>query len=71
MKKLCEILKGTTVEIVDFADNNTKCSSARFGLAIGQIIYCKAKIGPIIVSKNQQTIAIGEKLSQRIFVKEV
>lgn len=71
MKKLFEIPKGTTVEIVDFADNGTKCSSARFGLAVGQIIYCKAKIGPVIISKNQQTIAIGEKLSKKIFVKEV
>ncbi|MFA6989339.1 MAG: FeoA family protein [Candidatus Gastranaerophilaceae bacterium] len=71
MKKLNEITKGTTVEILDFADNLSKCSSARFGLAIGQIVCCKAKIGPVIISKNQQTIAIGEKLSKKIFVKEV
>jgi len=71
MKNLNEIPKGKTVEILDFADNISKCSSARFGLSVGQIIYCKAKIGPVIISKNQQTIAIGQNLSKKIFVKEV
>lgn len=71
MKKLSEIAKGKTVEILDFADNVTKCTSARFGLASGQIVCCKSKIGPVIIRKNQQTIAIGEKLSRKIFVKEV
>lgn len=71
MKKLNEIAKGKTVEIIDFADIVSKCSMARFGLAVGQVVYCKAKIGPIIISNNQQTIAIGEKLSRKIFVKEV
>jgi len=71
MKKLNEIAKGKTVEILDFADSSSKCSSARFGLAIGQIISCKAKIGPVVISKNHQIIAIGQALSEKIFVKEV
>jgi hypothetical protein len=71
MKKLCDISKGKTIEIMDFTDNATKCHLARFGLAIGQIISCKSTIGPVIVGKNQQTIAIGRNLSNKILVKEV
>ncbi len=71
MKKLNEITQGKIVEIIDFADNASKCSSARFGLTKGQIVCCKAKIGPVIISKNHQKIAIGEQLSKKIMVKEV
>jgi len=69
--KLSDVSKGKMVEIVDFDDNLSKCYSARFGLAAGQIVRCKAKIGPVIVSKNQQTIAIGRDLSRKITVKEI
>jgi Fe2+ transport system protein FeoA len=71
MKKLNEIEKGKTVEIINFADINSKFSSARFGLTEGQVIRCKAKIGSIIIQKDQQTIAIGKDLSKKIMVKEV
>ena len=37
MKKLNKITKGETVEILNFADHYSKCSSGRLGLAIGQI----------------------------------
>lgn len=71
MKKLNEVTKGKTVEILEFADNFSRYISARFGLAEGQIICCKAKIGSVIIGKNQQTIAIGENLSKKIYVKEI
>jgi len=71
MKKLNEVQNGKFVEIIDFADNASKCSSARYGLSKGQTICCKAKIGPVIITKNQQKIAIGEQLSKKIIVKEV
>lgn len=71
MKKLHEVKKGANVEIIDFEDNASKCATARYGLAVGQVVCCKAKIGPVVVCKNHQKIAIGEKLSKKIIVKEV
>ena len=71
MKKLCDISKGKFVEIIDFVDNITKCASARFGLATGQVVLCKAKVGPVVISKNQQIIAIGRNMSEKILVREI
>ncbi len=71
MKKLHELGKGKSAQIVGFADNPTKCHSTRFGLCEGQIIKCLANIGPVIVGKNQQTIAVGKNLSKNIEIKQV
>ncbi len=71
MKKLHELGKGKSAEIINFTDNSTQCHSARFGLCKGQIIKCLANVGPIIISKNQQTIAIGRNLSKKIEIKEI
>jgi len=71
MKRLYELVNGEEAEIIDFEDNLSKCHSARFGLAVGEIIKCRAKLGPVVISKNQQVIAIGQNLSKKIYVKNV
>jgi len=71
MKKLSEISRGKMAEIIDFADNATKCSIARLGLAQGHVVTCIAKMGPVIIGKDHQTIAIGKNLSNKIIIKEV
>ncbi|MDD3150161.1 MAG: FeoA family protein [Candidatus Gastranaerophilales bacterium] len=55
--------------IKDFADSQTQCYSCRFGLAKGQIVTCIAKPGAIVLKKNHQEIAIGKKLSEKIFIE--
>ncbi len=68
---LYEMTKGKSAEIVGFEDNITKCDSLRFGLAIGQKVSFKSKLGPIVVCNNNQTIAIGKNLSKKIKIKEI
>ena len=71
IKTLNEAKKGQMLEITKFADNPTKCNSARFGIAEGQIIKCVDKMGPVIISKNQQILALGRNLSKKIQIREL
>lgn len=70
-KSLTEIKKGEKCEIVKFNDEYTKFQLMRLGLAVGQIIQCLAKIGPVIISKNQQRLAIGHNLAEKIIIRVV
>lgn len=70
-KILTQAMPGEIFEIIDFADISTKCQATRFGLSLGEIVKCLANIGPVIVGRNKQEVAIGKKLADKIFVKEV
>lgn len=69
MKKLNEVKIGQQVEIVDFLDQTIKCLSTRLGIEKGQLVTCIAKLGAVIIRKNQQEIAIGENLCKQIFIR--
>lgn len=71
MKTLNDLNKGQSAEIIDFVDNSSKSASVRFGLGVGQIIKCKTKFGPMVITKNQQNIAVGHNLCKKIFIKEI
>lgn len=70
-KTLRDLKKGQKAEIIEFTDNEIRLNSARIGIEVGNIIKCVANIGPVVIRKNQQQIAIGEVLSQAILVREV
>ena len=71
IKTLFELEKGREAEIIEFTNSEIRLNSARIGIEVGQIIKCIAKLGPVIIKKNRQHIAIGEVLSREILVKEV
>jgi Fe2+ transport system protein FeoA len=68
-KTLAEARSGEVIAIAGCLDTPTKCMLMRFGLAVGEVIKCIAKIGPVIVGKDRQTIAIGKNLAEKIFVQ--
>ncbi len=69
MKKLTDIKPGQRCKIIAFDKSLSRCNFARFALFEGKVIKCVAKIGPVIVKENDQTIAIGKKMSENIFVE--
>lgn len=71
LKTLNDLKKGQKAEIIEFTNSEIRLNSARIGMEVGQIIKCIANIGPVVIRKNQQQIAIGESLSRKILVKEV
>ncbi len=68
MKTLAELKKGDTCKIADFADNYTRCQTMRFGLFTGEEVKCIEKVGPIIIGKKQQRMAVGNSLAKKIYV---
>lgn len=71
MKNLDEIKIGSYAKIISFDKGISKCDFERFALSEGCIIKCIAKIGPVIVRENNQTVAIGKSLAKKIFVEEL
>jgi len=71
MVKLSDIEVGQKVEIFQFIDSDIKLFSSRFGIEEGQLVTCTAKPGAVVISKNQQEIAIGKDLSKQIYVKVI
>ncbi len=71
MKKLNELKTGTLAKITSFAQDISRGEFERFALWEGQIIKCIAKIGPVIIKENDQTIAVGKKLAKKVFVQEL
>ena len=68
-KTLAEAKKGETIKIVECLDLTTKYLIMRFGLTIGETVHCLTKVGPIIIEKNKQTIAIGKNLANKIYIQ--
>lgn len=72
MLNLSEIEIGQKAEITEFCDPEIKCYSIRFGIEPGQVVKCIARPGgPVVIQRNNQQIAIGENLSEKIMVKVV
>ena len=70
-KTLYDLKKGQEAEIIEFKNSEIRLNSSRFGIEVGQIIKCIAKLGTVVIQKNQQQIAIGKKLAKEILIKEV
>ena len=69
MRKLNDIKIGETVTIAAFEDSSLRSDLARLALFEGQKIKCIAKLGPLVIKENCQTIAIEQEFSQKIYIK--
>ncbi|MEC9489214.1 MAG: ferrous iron transport protein A [Halanaerobium sp.] len=70
---LAEIRPGNDVLIEEIPDRMVRAQAIRFGISEGSVVSCFVRIpsGPIILRKNFQEIALGQKLAQKIKVKFV
>ena len=68
--KLTEAKKNTSVKINAIEDEKLNTDALRFGIEIGQIIKIVEKVfgGPVIIQRDEQQIAIGQELAQKIEV---
>lgn len=71
MGNLSKIKKGEKASIVGFSSNPVMCNMSRLGILKGDIITCVAKLGPIIITKNQLKLAIGKHLAKEIYIEQV
>lgn len=71
--KLTDVKKGEVVKIITIPNEEIRSQAIRFGLAVGELIVCEEFIpmGPVIVRKNRQEIAIGHGLAKEITVQKV
>ncbi len=69
MVALYEIEIGQEAEVQSFLNSDIKCYSVRFGIEEGQVVKCIAKLGAIVLQKNNQEIAIGKNLCKEIYVR--
>lgn len=68
---LDQVKPGEEVVIEEIPDHMAKTQFIRFGIGEGSTAVCHGKIpmGPIVVRKNRQEIAIGRELARRIRVR--
>jgi len=71
MSNLNEIKKGQKVKIEGFSGDSVMCNMARLGILKGDVITCIAKVGPIIIGKEQLKLAVGKHLAKHIFVNRI
>lgn len=71
MSNLNTIKKGQEVRIEGFSENSVMCNMARLGILKGDIIQCIARMGPVIIKKEQLKLAIGKHLAEQIYVKAI
>lgn len=70
LEKTC---KGQLVTITSIPNDTVRAQAIRFGIAEGEKVVCQEVIplGPVILQKNKQEIAVGRKLACQIQVEPV
>jgi Fe2+ transport system protein FeoA len=65
--------KGMMVKVLQIPDEMVRAQIIRFGIIEGAVIKCEEVVpaGPVIISKNQQEIAIGRNLAKYIKVEQI
>lgn len=71
MVKLNKIKTGQKAKICGFECKDTEMRSCIFGIECNQEITCIARSGAIVIRKNSQEIAIGENLSNKIYIQVI
>lgn len=63
--------KGQRLKVVSIDNDLVRAQAMRFGISEGEIVICEEilPLGPIVVRKNKQEIAIGRGLAKKIFVE--
>jgi ferrous iron transport protein A len=69
---LTEIKRGETVSLLRIDDEETRTQFIRLGISAGSRIKCLEKIpfGPLMLSHNNQEIAIGREAARRVIVEK-
>lgn len=65
--------KGQLVKVISIPNDTVRAQAIRFGIAEGERVICQEVIplGPIILQKNKQEIAVGRKLAELIEVEPI
>jgi Fe2+ transport system protein FeoA len=65
--------KGMMIKVLDIPDELVRAQIIRFGIMEGAVITCEEVVpaGPVIITRNNQEIAIGRNLAKRIMVEQV
>ncbi len=71
--KLDKIKRGCCCRIISLPSDQVRDQCLRFGIGEGETVNCceVIPVGPVIISKNRQEIAIGRALAQKIEVEPV
>ncbi len=69
--RLDQAKKGSEIEIVSVPDKESRSHLLRLGIAEGTRVHCHEKLpmGPVILRRRRQEIAIGRELARTIIVK--
>lgn len=70
---LDRIKSGQVVRIISLPDDMIRAQAMRFGIPEGTLVTCREVIpmGPVVIARNRQEIAIGRKLARLIAVEPV
>ena len=70
---LDRVKRGQVVRIISLPDEMIRAQATRFGIPEGTLVTCREVIpmGPVVIARNRQEIAIGRSLARRINVEQV
>lgn len=70
---LAEAQKGQNVKILAIPNDTIRAQAIRFGISEGTVVNCSELIplGPVILRKNKQEIAVGHGLAREILIEAV
>lgn len=68
---LDEVKRGQSFKITEITNDSVRVQALRFGISTGEWLTCEEVIpvGPIVVRKNRQLLAMGRSLAQGIQVE--
>jgi ferrous iron transport protein A len=68
---LADVKKGQKFKIDSIVDPNVRAQAIRFGIAEGAEVVCFEKIplGPVIIGRGLQEVAVGRKLAEKIYIQ--
>ncbi|HBV99020.1 MAG: iron transporter [Peptococcaceae bacterium BICA1-7] len=65
--------RGQVIRIISLPDEMIRAQATRFGIPEGTVVTCREVIpmGPVVIGRNRQEIAIGRNLAKLIGVEPV
>ncbi|WP_425800364.1 ferrous iron transport protein A [Desulfitobacterium sp. Sab5] len=68
---LDRVKRGQSFKIKEISNDSIRAQALRFGISTGEWLTCEevVPVGPIVVRKNRQLIAMGRSLAQEIKVE--
>lgn len=64
--------RGSEIRIISICDPSIRSQLIRMGIGEGTLVTCHERLpmGPVIVKRKRQEVAVGRKLAQGITVEE-